>query len=70
MTDRKLLGNFVENPNAMLPFYGDAPNWTQNISLFSLLTGNFYIMDGTKRLKTSVAEIIEMVPAPPETGDK
>ena len=80
MTDRKLLGNFIENPCAMLTFQG-TPNWTQDISLSSLLTGNIYIMDGTERLKTNIAEIMRMIrargaraliplPAPPETGDK
>ena len=81
MSEQKLLGNFIENTNAMLTFHGGAPNWTQDISLSSSFTGNVYIVDKTDSLKTSVAEIMAMVrardaraliplPASPETGDK
>ena len=80
MTQNFEMSNAIGNPNAMLTFQG-TPNWTQDISLSSLLTGNIYIMDGTERLKTNIAEIMRMIrardtcaliplPAPPETGDK
>ena len=62
MTDRKLLGNAIENPNAMLTFQG-TPYWTQDISLPNSFHGDVSIMDGTERLKTSVAEILAMIRA-------
>ena len=80
MTDRKLLGNAIENPNAMLTLKG-IPYATLDTFLSSSFYGDVYIMDGTERLKTNIAEIMRMIrargaraliplPAPPETGDK
>ena len=62
MTDRKLLGNAIENPNAMLAFQG-TPKWTESISLSTSFHGDVNIVDGTDSLKTSVAEIMAMVRA-------
>ena len=63
MTDRKLLGNAIENPNAMITFQGAAPYVTHDIFLSSSFHGDVYVMDGTDKLKTSIAEIMRMVRA-------